>query len=126
MDNSNCQYDIHCIVKLHNYGGLANMECKHLNLWLLCGCYCCCRIDDIATTSAHPLLLLDKWFVSICLNVNFDIWNTQSNLCQTRVFCISILQATFYHILLIYMYINKGSNQIRVIYLGVIIWGNVA
>ena len=43
------------------------MECEHSKLWLL---FLLLSFDDFVPTSAHPLLVLDKWFVYMYLNVS--------------------------------------------------------
>ena len=40
-----------------------NTKCKHSKLWLLCCCFCSCRL----------MLSLDTWFVEIYLN--FNVWS---------------------------------------------------
>ena len=69
LDNSNCQYDVHNIAKLHIYDGC---QTWNTNIWR-CG-HCVIIFLSViwffVPTTAHPLLFLDKLFVQAYLNVS--------------------------------------------------------
>ena len=46
---------------------LVNMKYKHSKVWLLRRCLCYCRLNFFSPTSAHPLLILDKWVIQMYL-----------------------------------------------------------
>ena len=60
------------------------MDYKHFESMVVMLLLLLLSFDDFATTSAHPLLVLDKWFVKIYINISFWV-DTILNLIDNMV-----------------------------------------